>query len=209
MVLKRQTVWLLTMLSLIIVLSVYYITSPVPGDQLAYLGDENEQSEENVDVKPDEGNEETEVDTEAEGSFVEFEEVTEASLEGQLDEKILSGFTNDETFNAIRLERQMLRDQLNEDYVDVIASQDASADVQSKALDNIESLRVMAQKEEMLETLIKTKGYEDVLVIAEDNQVKIIVKADELTSEEAVKINLMAREQLGIDNIAVAFQPNN
>ncbi|MFC7394238.1 SpoIIIAH-like family protein [Scopulibacillus cellulosilyticus] len=37
MLLKKQTVWLLTMLSLIIVLSVYYMTSPgqAPGDKMA------------------------------------------------------------------------------------------------------------------------------------------------------------------------------
>ncbi len=188
MVLKRQTVWLLTMLSLIIVLSVYYITSPIPTDQLAYVGDEVEQNE----------------------NFVEFQEVTGEELDEMFeDEKILTSFTNDEVFNSIRLERQIARDRLSEDYVAVIASVDASADVQSKALDNIESLRVLAQKEEMLETLIKTKGYEDVLVIAEGDEVKIIVKADELSREDAVKINLMAREQLGMDKIAVAFQPTN
>ena len=37
MLLKKQTVWLLTMLSLIIVLSVYYITAPGGTDDLAYL----------------------------------------------------------------------------------------------------------------------------------------------------------------------------
>lgn len=42
MLLKKQTVWLLTMLSLIIVLSVYYITSPSqsPTDLAAYQDDE-------------------------------------------------------------------------------------------------------------------------------------------------------------------------
>ncbi|WP_158077341.1 SpoIIIAH-like family protein [Caenibacillus caldisaponilyticus] len=39
MVLKKQTVWLLTMLSLIVVLSVYYVTSPggAPADQAGLL----------------------------------------------------------------------------------------------------------------------------------------------------------------------------
>ncbi|MFP3489055.1 SpoIIIAH-like family protein, partial [Staphylococcus sp. SIMBA_130] len=44
MVLKKQTVWLLTMLSLIIVLSAYYIMTP-GSDNVAYVGDQ-EQSEE-------------------------------------------------------------------------------------------------------------------------------------------------------------------
>lgn len=195
MVLKRQTVWLLTMLSLIIVLSVYYITSPVPNEQLAYLGDEDDQTTEG------------EASDEMDDSFIEFEEITDESMEWFSDQNILSGFTNDEIFTSIRLERRTARDRMSEDYVAVIASVEASADVQSKALDNIESLHVLAQKEEMLETLIKTKGYEDVLVIAEGDEVKIIVKADELSKEEGVKIMLMAREQLNIEEIAVAFQP--
>lgn len=190
MVLKRQTVWLLTMLSLIIVLSVYYITSPIQNDQLAFVGEEAQKSDND-------------------GTFVEFEEVTDETMESMFNDNILTSFTSDEVFNSIRLDRQMTRDRLSEDYVAVIASVDASADLQSRALDNIESLRVLAQKEEMLETLIKTKGYEDVLVIADGEEVKIIVKANELSKEEAVRINLMAREQLGIDNIAVAFQPTN
>ncbi|QOY36073.1 SpoIIIAH-like family protein [Anaerobacillus isosaccharinicus] len=190
MVLKRQTVWLLTMLSLIIVLSVYYITSPIQNDQLAFVGEEAQKGDND-------------------GTFVEFEEVTDETMESMFDDNILTSFTSDEVFNSIRLDRQITRDRLSEDYVAVIASVDASADLQSRALDNIESLRVLAQKEEMLETLIKTKGYEDVLVIADGDEVKIIVKANELSKEEAVRINLMAREQLGIDNIAVAFQPTN
>lgn len=194
MVLKRQTVWLLTMLSLIIVLSVYYITSPVPNEQLAYLGDEDDQTTEGEASEMDD-------------SFIEFEEITDESMEWSSDQNILSGFTNDEIFTSIRLERRTARDRMSEDYVAVIASVEASADVQSKALDNIESLHVLAQKEEMLETLIKTKGYEDVLVIAEGDEVKIIVKAEELSKEEGVKIMLMAREQLNIEEIAVAFQP--
>ncbi len=195
MVLKRQTVWLLTMLSLIIVLSVYYITSPIQTD-LAYLDDD--QKEETSDITGED-----------DGSFIGFEEVTDAELESLLDDNIFSGSTNDDTFTSIRLDRQVARDRLSEDYVAVIASADASADVQSEAFDKNESLHVLAQKEEMLETLIKTKGYQDVLVIAEGDEVKVIVKADELSREEALKINLMAREQLGIDKIAVAFHPTN
>ncbi|OIJ16035.1 hypothetical protein BKP35_03370 [Anaerobacillus arseniciselenatis] len=194
MVLKRQTVWLLTMLSLIIVLSVYYITSPIQTD-LAYLDDDQK--------------EET---SEDDGTFVEFDEVTDADLESLFEDdidNILSGSSSDDTFTSIRLDRQVARDRLSEDYVAVIASADASPDVQSQAFDKNESLHVLAQKEEMLETLIKTEGYQDVLVIAEGNEVKVIVKADELSREEALKINLMAREQLGIDKIAVAFHPTN
>ena len=35
MLLKKQTVWLLTMLSLVVVLSVYYLTSPESTEETA------------------------------------------------------------------------------------------------------------------------------------------------------------------------------
>ena len=38
MLLKKQTVWLLTMLSLVVVLSVYYVTSDPGENELAAIG---------------------------------------------------------------------------------------------------------------------------------------------------------------------------
>lgn len=49
MVLKKQTVWLITMLSLLIVLSVYYM---LPGDDQAAMSDlEDDQKKKNVQMK--------------------------------------------------------------------------------------------------------------------------------------------------------------
>lgn len=199
MVLKRQTVWLLTMLSLIIVLSVYYMMDPV-SDQLAYVGEEETDHNE----APSAGE-----DQESNDIFIEFEQMMDNDMEELLDEDILFGFASDEVFSSIRLERKVARDRQSADYVAVIASADASPEIQSKAFDNNERLHDLARKEELLETLIKAKGYSDVLVIAEDDEVKIIVKAEELSRDDALKINLLAKEQLGEKTVAVGFQPNN
>ena len=57
MLLKKQTVWLLTMLSLVVVLSVYYITSPEQtGKEIATI-DENETHENNKASGTDEKSE--------------------------------------------------------------------------------------------------------------------------------------------------------
>jgi stage III sporulation protein AH len=50
MLLKKQTVWLLTMLSLIIVLSVYYITAPGGTDSTAFLDNGKKEAEKNAAV---------------------------------------------------------------------------------------------------------------------------------------------------------------
>lgn len=47
MLLKKQTVWLLTMLSLVVVLSIYYITSPEQANDVATNEESNDSSETN------------------------------------------------------------------------------------------------------------------------------------------------------------------
>ena len=50
-VIKKQTVWLLTMLSLVVVLSVYYMTTPENPQSNVALVDNEKQSEKQADDK--------------------------------------------------------------------------------------------------------------------------------------------------------------
>ncbi|WP_078552922.1 SpoIIIAH-like family protein [Bacillus alkalicellulosilyticus] len=191
MVLKRQTVWLLTMLSLIIVLSVYYMTSPGESlDNYAYV-DEDE-----ANVSEDEAQVSLQLDEEGMSLAVQ-----------ETEEGVISAISSDETFTTLRLERQISRDRMLESFTNIITS-DASAEAIAQAVSKQEALLAQQQQEELLETLVKTKGYDDVLVIArDDNNVNIIVKADELTPAQVVEILGMARDQLGEKQVAVVHQP--
>ena len=181
MVLKKQTVWLLTMLSLIIVLSAYYIMTP-GTDNMALVGD-NEQSQE--DAKKD--------------------EAKETTTDGEV---VTSSVSSDEAFAALRLEIQEQRDAAIEDYTAVIASE-ASADLRNDAHEQRQELMALSQKESVLENVIKSEGYSDAVVYTLDNEkVRVIVKADQLSNEEANNIMVLAQEQLGDGHqIAVEFQP--
>ncbi|MGP4080946.1 SpoIIIAH-like family protein [Pseudalkalibacillus sp. R45] len=173
MLLKKQTVWLLTMLSLIIVLSVYYITTPEqsPTDLAAQDEDKKESAEE------------------TNGKSV----VTEVD--------------SDEMFTELRMKIQDKRSELQAKYNEVLASTSVSAEVQSQALSQLEELQELGMKEDTLETLIKSMGYEDVLVNTMDSEVQIIVRADEeLSKSEANAIMRKAQEQLGDKHVAVQFQ---
>ncbi|MDN4525272.1 SpoIIIAH-like family protein [Fictibacillus fluitans] len=177
MLLKKQTVWLLTMLSLIIVLSVYYITAPGTGDDLAYL-----EKGKNTATKQEQGTKSKKGNDAA---------VTSAS--------------NDDLFTALRMKRDESRDELSSQYTAAIASPNASAEVQAEALAKISELQSLTMKESTLETLIKTMGYDDALVNTMDNEVRIIVQGKK-SSKEAVAIMKKAKEQLGSKQVAVEFQ---
>ncbi|MCM3692488.1 SpoIIIAH-like family protein [Neobacillus niacini] len=182
MLLKKQTVWLLTMLSLVVVLSVYYITSPEPkSNELAAV-----KQEEKAEQK------ETKTDTEAKDG-----------------ETIISQVAGDEEFEALRLELQDARSEQKEQLNTVVATTDLPADQRSEAVDQMQKLSEIAKKEEMLETLIKAMDYEDALVRADGTTVKIIVKSKKESSKsEANAIIQMVKKEIGETNfVAVEFQP--
>ncbi|MDE5412250.1 SpoIIIAH-like family protein [Alkalihalobacterium chitinilyticum] len=205
MVLKKQTVWLLTMLSLIVVLSVYYMTSqPQNTTDLAYMDEDMEGIEEMMGEE-DAGQVSVNIEED------EMEEMmTEGNEEGEgeVEDGMISAINSDEFFTEIRLDREVSRSKMLQEYTNIIAEADVPAQVKVEALEKQNNLLALEQKENLLETLIRSKGYKDVLVLTEEEQVKIIVKADELSKEQANEILLMANEQLGERLVVVGHQPS-
>ncbi|APC48333.1 SpoIIIAH-like family protein [Virgibacillus halodenitrificans] len=179
--LKKQTVWLLTMLSLMIVLSVYYMTSPASED-LAYINDGQDQEEA---VPTD--SQETEGEAEVEG---------------------ISNMGEDELFTTIRMELEDERSMKKDRLKDIVASSSASADEKDQALRDIDVIEDVSTKESILEeTILGSEKYEDVLVRSEDDKVHVHVKVDTLSSTEVVNIMQMVRDEFGEVPVDVNFQP--
>lgn len=183
MLLKKQTVWLLTMLSLVVVLSVYYITSPEQksNDLAAIQQDAKDQNKGKTTTK----------------------------TETKDDKTIVSTVAGDQEFEELRMKLDDLRSQQQEDLTTELASTDLPAVERSKVKDQMDKLSQTAQKEEILETLIKTMGYEDALVRADGEEVRVTVKSKKKPSAtEANKIILQVKKEIGETNyVAVEFQP--
>lgn len=181
--LKKQTVWLLTMLSLIIVLSVYYMTSD--KEDIAYI-DTNDQSFEQTVHQ----NDHDDVDQED----VEIEHMSE--MQGS------------ELFTTIRMEledeRNIKKDRLKE----IVASSSATATEINEALNEMDALEKIQTKETILQETIlaSNENYEDVLVRAEEEKVHVHVMTEELAREEAVQIMQMVKDELGNVRVDVNYQ---
>jgi len=181
--LKKQTVWLLTMLSLMVVLSVYYMMSD--QDDIAYI-DTGDGTLEQATIS---------------------ESMDEADVE--IDE--IRNIQPNELFTTIRMEvqdeRSMKKDRLKE----IVAASDATADEINEALSEIDEIEKLSTKETILqETILATGGeYEDVLVRTEDNKVHVHVITDSLSKEEANNIMQMVKDELGNIPVDVNFQPVN
>ncbi|TCN22914.1 SpoIIIAH-like family protein [Mesobacillus foraminis] len=190
MLLKKQTVWLLTMLSLVVVLSVYYITSP-------------EQAQDNLTAVEEKQDEQTQKEATEDGAAE-----GAADTESNDENTVISGVASDEKFEALRLQLDDQRNEMKEEYQEMVASTDLPAEQRNDAYEKMKELDDIAQKEGVLETLIKTMGYEDALVRADGEKVRITVKAQEHSRAEANEIIQMVRTELGsLQAVAVTFQP--
>ncbi|OQM45271.1 stage III sporulation protein AH [Anoxybacillus sp. UARK-01] len=191
--LKKQTVWLLTMLSLVVVLSVYYVTAPKDmNDSVAFTDEQNQTNQ-----------------TEKTASTKERANVAVDEAEAK-DEKVTSSATSDDdVFTALRLqiedERSRQRDQLNT----IVTSSNTTPEQKNDAYEKMQQLQTIANKEATLETLIKSKGgYEDVLVRADGDTVRVMVKAKQSSTKAANEIiQLVKSEMKDMQDIAVEFQP--
>ncbi|WP_339228088.1 SpoIIIAH-like family protein [Oceanobacillus sp. FSL K6-2867] len=186
--LKKQTVWLLTMLSLMIVLSVYYMLSP-NGDDLAYINDGQPDSEKAATTAA------TEVGD------------VENTEDAEVDE--ITNLGQDELFATIRMEIQDDRSKEISRLTDVVASANANAEEKEEALNEIDVLENLDAKEAILEEqIVGATGYEDVLVRSDAEKVHVHVKVEELTETEVVNIMQMVRDEFG-DGVKteVNFQP--
>lgn len=171
MLLKKQTVWLLTMLSLVVVLSVYYITSP--EQQMNNMATVEEESKETTDQAETEG--------------------TESG------ETVTSSTANDEMFEALRLELDEERSKMIEELETTVASTDLPTEEINAALDKIKELNDLSQKEAYLETMIVALDYDAALVRITEDEVRVTVQAEKHSPQAANEILKMVRKEVGAD----------
>lgn len=179
--LKKQTVWLLTMLSLMIVLSVYYMTSDT--DDLAFVDNGKNDSEEAATSDP-----------------------AEAENEGTVDD--ITNLGGDELYATMRMEVQDDRSMQIDRLEEIVTSSTATMDEKDKALKDIDVLEGLSTKEKLIEqTILTNNEYEDVLVRSDDDKVHVSVKVDQLTNTEVVNIMQLVREEFGDMPVNVNYQP--
>ncbi|QPC46828.1 SpoIIIAH-like family protein [Mangrovibacillus cuniculi] len=203
MLVKKQTVWLLTMLSLVAVLSIYYVTAP-PGNTGGDL----------ALVAQEEGQEGTEKGTKTEG---EQEEQHEESDETSADTTETSGNVVttelDEEFETARLAMDMERSRLIEELETKVGSaNEFSADEINSAYEEIATIRETMSQEDVLEQLIVSMGFgvTDALVMADGPNVRVTVKSSEEHNKTlANSVMQLVNEQMdGHQVVAVVFQPD-
>lgn len=110
-------------------------------------------------------------------------------------------------FSESRLERDKMYSQLLETYQKMIESREISTDQKGIAIEEIN--RIANQKNGILiaENLIKNKGFEDVVIFANDESISVVVRSNiTLSKEQIAQIqNIVSRELVvKVENINIS-----
>ncbi|HDR7634234.1 SpoIIIAH-like family protein [Bacillus mycoides] len=215
--LKKQTVWLLTMLSLVVVLSVYYVTTPDKMNTAApATGEKMGQEKQGVDkavtketTKETANKETTKENTSKETTNKETDKKENDKKETSKKEASVTVQSSDENFTALRMQMEDQRSVEKEKLQNVMKSSKSSAEEKSKAKDNLDAITTMETKQQLLETVIKSQGgYKDALVRADGTDIKVTVKSAKHSQKEANKIIQLVRSEGGSKDVGVKFDPS-
>ncbi|WP_438448807.1 SpoIIIAH-like family protein [Gorillibacterium sp. sgz5001074] len=218
---KRQTIWLVSMLSLMVVLSAYYLfTEDVSKLNTASDKVTQEGIKVTTDVKDPQagdqavsgglasstststGNASKTGDTSKTGDAKAAQGQT---TDSKVLEKMASAKSGAEYFAELAFKRNQEFTKQIEQLLNTTADTKKSADEISKAHDEYERVQTMQAKVENLEDLLM-KSYKNAIVLEEGKKYKAVVQADKLDAKQAQSIIDMMIKELNVTKDTVSVQ---
>ncbi|WP_167577440.1 SpoIIIAH-like family protein [Ammoniphilus sp. YIM 78166] len=187
MVLKKQTVWLLSMLTIMVVLSAYYLVQG-PIEQVP-VASTNPPVQEGPELQ---------VDSKQVGE--------KAVTEGQA--QMMPGGSSD-YFIETKMTRDEWQSQKMEELLTIMTNADANKDTIAQAKSSYDKLVSQQDNEMTVESLIKALGYQEAVIISKEDRVNVIVQAQKLERKNAVEIMKVVTQHMEVPskNIVVTYKP--
>ena len=108
-----------------------------------------------------------------------------------------------------RLNREQTRSKNKETLLEVINNKDLEENQKKKAVTSMTELTKTTDMENTVETLLKAKGFEDVLVTITDKQVDVIVNDAEMDETKKAQIENVVKRKTGIAAKNITITPTN
>ncbi|OPZ93623.1 MAG: Stage III sporulation protein AH [Firmicutes bacterium ADurb.Bin419] len=111
-------------------------------------------------------------------------------------------------FAQAKMDRDVTRGKNKDELQNITKDPEASKELKSQASEKMLAIIDNSEKEMAIETLIKEKGFSDVVVfIADDKSLDIVVKAQNITDAEATQIADIAARQANVSIADVHVRP--
>ena len=118
--------------------------------------------------------------------------------------------TGSDYFSSVEVSRQRARDEALEVLNAVVENDKASEDVKAEALAEIQTIAKEMAQESNIESLLKSKGFEQCVAVISGDTANIVVKNDgALQSAQLAQINAVVYEQAGIEPVNITIVQKN
>lgn len=117
-----------------------------------------------------------------------------------------NNYGSDNYFTQSRLDRDTMYSQTLDTYQKIINNENISEDQKSIAQEEISKINKERNSIMIAENLIKVKGFEDLIIFVNGENVSIIVKADKLEEKDIAQIQNIITRELGasVENINIS-----
>jgi len=105
----------------------------------------------------------------------------------------------EEYFTASRLERDTMYSEMLESYQKIVDSTSATDKQKVSAQEEIDKINKAKNAIMISENLIKTKGFEDLVIFSNDDSISVVTKKDELKKEDIAQIQSIIAREMGAD----------
>lgn len=191
---KRQTIWLVSMLSLMVVLSAYYLFTDRVEEPELPIASESEQGELTEDFLIDEVLQQA-------GWSVETPGLTDEEILAEIDSQMTMG---QDYFTSLQMERvQQFHADLEELYT--VMNESENTEEVAAAWEKVGELEARQEKLNHLEEKLLSL-YDDVVVSEQDGKWNVLVSAEQLERSEAVSIIDMVSAEMEVHAGLVQIQ---
>ena len=113
---------------------------------------------------------------------------------------------NEDYFSTSKLERETMYSQMLETYENILNSNNSLETQKQSATEEIKKINDTKNSIMICENLIKTKGFDDVVIFVNGDSISVIVEDEQLSSEEVAQIqNIISREMNAeVENIHIS-----
>ena len=197
-ILKRNQLIILV-ISLMLVTAGYlnFTNTSYNENSIAELGDATLVSSNEV-----EGQEQKQVENVVENKEEDFEqpqaENTVETSEPVEQEQIVETIEEDTYFTTSKLERENIYSQMLETYQEIYNNPNSSSEQKHAAIEEIANINKARNAIMIAENLILAKGFEDIVIFANENSVSVIIKAEKLEPEQIAQVQNIVSRELGV-----------
>jgi len=130
-------------------------------------------------------------------------EIIENAIENRVNEHVAK--TSNDYFSNSKIDRENMYSQTIETYEKMINSNEISSEQKSIAINEIKNIKDIQNKIMICENLILNKGFENVLILVNGENINVVIRKAVLSKEDVAQIqNIISREMnTEIDKISI------